>query len=132
MSRLTSAGILLGTGLTILAVAGWWYKAAQSSYEDGITDWRGRSEVTIEMREEGFVPERLRIDRGTHVTFVTTRDRQFWPASNPHPSHSFYHGFDPREPIESDSSWSFAMEQPGVWGYHDHIRSYYAGTLYVE
>jgi len=123
---------MISAAVLVAAAGIWWYAMAQSSGEMDVTDWRGRSEVTIEIREEGFTPERLRIDRGTRITFITKRDRQFWPASNPHPSHSFYYGFDPREPIEPDSSWSFIADEPGVWGYHDHIRSYYAGTLYVE
>lgn len=131
MHTLLKMWALLTVSLVVMAAVVWWYAAAQSS-RPGVTDWRGRSEVTVEMREEGFVPERVQVDRGTRVTFVTSRDGQFWPASNPHPSHSFYYGFDPREPIEPDSSWTFVVEEPGVWGYHDHIRSYYAGTLYVE
>jgi plastocyanin len=95
-------------------------------------DMRGESEISVVLREEGFVPDRVRVSAGTKVVFSTTRDRQFWPASNPHPAHTIYDAFDPQQPIASDETWTFVAEQDGVWGFHDHLRSYYTGILYVE
>jgi hypothetical protein len=94
-------------------------------------DMTDKSELTITLTEEGFVPQYVRIRAGTKVTLSTTRDKQFWPASNPHPTHGLYTGFDPQKPLQPGESWTFTPKK-GVWGYHDHIRSYYTGILYVE
>lgn len=96
------------------------------------TDLRGRSEVHIVLTEEGFEPPYARISLGTTVIFTTTRPHAFWPASNPHPQHTLYPELDPKEPIPANGSWTFVMRKPGLWGYHDHVRSYYTGMLSVE
>lgn len=98
----------------------------------GVVDMRDYETVSIVLSESGFIPEHVRVRVGTRVVFTTDRGARFWPASNPHPAHSIYPGFDPKEPIEPDASWTFTPTSPGEWGFHDHLRSYYAGVLYVE
>lgn len=110
---------------------GIWY-LTPDILEVDVVDARGQSEVSIVLTEEGFKPERLRISAGTKVIFTTTRSDPFWPASNPHPAHNLYNAFDPQNPVAPDTSWTFVPSEAGVWGYHDHIRSYYNGILYVE
>jgi plastocyanin len=88
--------------------------------------------VGIVLTEEGFEPREIHITKGTKVTFTTTRQNQFWPASNLHPSHEIYPEFDPKYPLEPTESWSFVFDKPGVWRFHDHIRSYFTGTIYVD
>ena len=95
-------------------------------------DGLGQLHVSVVLTDEGFVPQSIRIKKGTTVTFTTTRENEFWPASNPHPSHFIYSGFDPREPIQPGDSWSYTFERVGVWEYHDHVRSYFTGIIYVE
>ena len=126
---LYAGGIFAGV-LLLLCVAAFYWESQR--IPDGVVDWRGRSEVSVVLTEKGFEPSRIRIDRGTKVVFSTTRDKEFWPASNPHPVHTLYSAFDARGPIAPRTFWSFAPQQPGVWGYHDHVRSYFTGILYVE
>lgn len=97
----------------------------------GIVDLRGKDRVEISLTDAGFKPQDITIDRGTTVTFSTTRSAQFWPASNPHPTHEVDPHFDPKHPLQPDDTWSFMFEKAGTWGYHDHVRSYYTGTIYV-
>jgi plastocyanin len=88
--------------------------------------------VTIALTETGFEPQDVRIRVGDSVTFVATIGKQFWPASNLHPDHSIYPDFDPKRPLRPDESWTFVFEKAGEWRYHDHLRSYFVGTIYVE
>lgn len=97
-----------------------------------IVDMRSKSEVHISLGEKGFEPARVRVSLGTKIVFSTSRPYKFWPASNPHPSHDLYPEFDPKDPISASSTWDFVIEKSGVWGYHDHIRSYYTGVVYVQ
>ncbi len=98
----------------------------------GIVDARGQEHVAVVLTDRGFEPSSLRISRGTEVRFSTTRENKFWPASNPHPTHEIHGAFDPRKPIGPKESWSFVFNEPGEWGFHDHIRSYFIGTIYVD
>ena len=53
---------------------------------------------TIVLSDEGFYPEEITIQKGEVVRFVTERDKEFWPASNLHPTHEIYSEFDSKEP----------------------------------
>lgn len=109
-----------------------WFYASSTSSEAGAVDLRGSARVSIVLTDKGFEPQYAKVKAGTVVVFTTTRDKEFWPASNPHPSHTLYPEFDPKRPIEPSDSWTFVPQRVGTWGYHDHIRSYFTGILYVE
>lgn len=85
----------------------------------------------IVLTDKGFTPEEVTIALHGTVTFSTTLQEPFWPASNPHPWHTLYHGFDPMQPIAPNRTWSFTFDKPGDWGFHDHLRSYFLGTVHV-
>lgn len=100
--------------------------------------WRGiaaekntPSVSVIELRDDGFYPENISVNQGDTITFTTTRNGPFWPASNLHPSHTLYPEFDPAEPISPTASWSFTFTRPGSWNYHDHLAPLYRGTIEV-
>ena len=85
----------------------------------------------IELREDGFYPKKITIREGETITFKTTRDTYFWPASNLHPTHTLYPEFDPAEPISPNKKWGFQFDQVGIWEYHDHIDPDARGIIYV-
>ena len=90
-----------------------------------------QGEVKVVLSEDGFGPEAITIAKGTKVIFSSSRGKLFWPASDLHPTHSLYPEFDPLEPVESQTGWSFVFEEEGVWRYHDHLAPYYTGTITV-
>jgi hypothetical protein len=108
------------------------YLSMQDDSIDKPVDLTHRPEVSIVLTEKGYVPNNITISKGTRVTFSSVVDREYWPASNPHPDHHIYSGFDPRQPVAASSTWSFVFDTYGVWGFHDHLRSYLTGTIYVE
>jgi len=86
----------------------------------------------IELRDDGFYPKELVINKGDIVTFKTNRDSLFWPASNLHPFHTVYPEFDSNEPIQPNGKWSFRFDKEGQWKYHDHLNSAFIATIIVE
>lgn len=88
-------------------------------------------EVSVVMTKSGFEPENLTIRKGTTVTFSTNVDRPFWPASDLHPTHEVYSDFDPRRSLAPDETWSFKFDRVGEWNMHDHLRSYFTGSIKV-
>ncbi len=87
--------------------------------------------LSIVLTPDGFVPKEPTIHVGTIVTFSNTTGREYWPASDLHPSHAIYAAFDPARPLQPDETWSFTFDRVGSWGLHDHIRSYYTGLIHV-
>lgn len=81
----------------------------------------GPQTYVVEITEEGFVPSRLTIMKGDTVTFTNRRATPSQPASDPHPTHETYTGFDPKTGISPGTSWSFQFDEAGDWRYHDHL-----------
>ncbi len=81
---------------------------------------------------DGFSPATLIIQKGDTVTFKSAAGKDFWPASDLHPSHTIYSEFDPKQPIGPESFWSFKFNKAGEWKYHDHLFSVYRGVIKVK
>lgn len=92
----------------------------------------GNNAHTIQLTEDGFVPSTLTIAKGDTVVFTTARDKPFWPASDLHPTHSIYPEFDPKQPVDSDKSWSFRFDKAGEWRFHDHLAPLFRGTITIR
>jgi len=115
--------LLLALGLvTVAAVVFWFAKSPGTSGK----------EYAVELKEDGFTPSDITIHKGDAIIFTTTAGKPFWPASDPHPTHGIYSGFDPRQPIDPDKSWSFKFDKAGTWKYHDHLWPAHRGTVVVE
>ncbi len=90
------------------------------------------SRVEVLLTDGGFEPREIYIAAGDTITFSTNRNREFWPASNLHPQHDIYPEFDPERPLAPTEKWSFSFPRKGTFGYHDHLRAYFNGVIYVE
>ncbi len=86
----------------------------------------------IRLTESGFIPQETTINKGETIKFSTELKTQFWPASDLHPTHGLYPEFDPQQPIEPNSTWSFKFEKTGTFRFHDHLQPFYRGTINVR
>jgi plastocyanin len=123
-------GMILFAVLVVVGLIAWQLTthsapqpAAPTAAVEGVT--------SITLTPDGFVPAEITITKGQTVTWTTTTGKAFWPASNPHPSHTNYSGFDPERPVAADGSWNFTFDTVGTWGYHDHLAPYFTGTIHV-
>src|SRR3989344_8401980 len=101
--------------------------------------------VTITMDDNGFSPNEVIIKAGQKVEWINKSSRDFWPASNIHPTHSLYPDssifkcltpdeptiFDSCRPVTSGKSYSFTFGYKGEWRYHDHLRANKTGIIRV-
>lgn len=87
---------------------------------------------TITQDDNGFSPSEIVIRPGDTIIFSTKRGRQFWPASDLHPTHTIYPEFDPTLPIEADKTWSFKFLKEGQWSFHDHLFPSFRGKIVVS
>jgi plastocyanin len=89
-------------------------------------------ENVVRMEAESFSPATLTVEAGETVTFENESGDDKWPASDVHPTHEEYPGFDAGKAVLDGESYSFTFERPGRWGYHDHLRPELKGTIVVE
>jgi plastocyanin len=86
---------------------------------------------TISMTDSAYSPVSLTVKKGDIVRFVNNGTKANWPASAPHPTHTDYAAFDPKQGIEAGKSWSFKFDRVGTWKYHDHLNPTHFGTVVV-
>ena len=78
--------------------------------------------LVVTMKDLKYSITETTIEQGDIVEFKNeSKDEDYWPASNIHPSHGIYPEFDPRVPIKPGESWSFKFDRVGSWRFHDHL-----------
>ncbi len=95
-----------------------------------------KADVTIELTKDGFVPNKVTINKGQTVAFVNRDSKLRWPASGNHPTHTTYpetggclgSKFDACHGLQTGESFLFTFNEVGTWPVHDHLNSigYYA------
>ncbi|MBI5794193.1 S-layer homology domain-containing protein [Candidatus Uhrbacteria bacterium] len=81
---------------------------------------------------EGFTPAVLHVKPGTTVTFKNDSGEMLWVASNPHPAHTGYGGFDAGRTSGQGGVYLFTFNRIGTFSYHNHLRPSLTGTIIVE
>jgi plastocyanin len=108
------------------------FVAASFAFADGALAHEGEDgSAVVHVTDEGFEPRSVEVGAGDTVVFENVGEEAHWPASDDHPTHEAYSGFDPKEPIEPGAEWSFTFDRPGKWAYHDHMNPYLTGEIAV-
>jgi len=79
-----------------------------------------------------FNPQVLTVKKGTEVTWVNKDIEPCWIASDPHPIHNGYPGFDAGKSMIQDETYKFKFDKVGTFGYHDHLNITNTGKIIVE
>lgn len=87
--------------------------AAAESY----LDLRGRSEMTIRMKDITFGPAQVIVSPGTTVTWINDDPVEHFVNSDPHPSHNVYPALNSTA-LGQGASYSFTFDEEGIWYYH--------------
>ena len=85
----------------------------------------------ITMDSGGFHPASITIRTQDSIRFENSGDGDRWPASNNHPTHDIYPGFDAGKPIAAQDTWDFVFTKEGSWNYHDHLHPEQRGVIIV-
>jgi len=86
----------------------------------------------VKIEDDGFNPQSLTVNAGDTVEFENKSSDDSWPASNVHPTHQLYPGFDAKKPLLPGDSYSFTFTKTGSWGYHNHLEPDVQGTIVVK
>lgn len=78
-----------------------------------------------------FSPAVVTIKAGDTVTWTNHATNPVWIASNPHPTHTDYPGFDSKAAIDPGKTYAFTFTKVGSWGYHNHLNPSVQGTVIV-
>lgn len=78
-----------------------------------------------------FAPAVITVKVGDTVTWTNGAANPVRIASNPHPVHTDYPGFDSGSAIDQGMTYSFTFTKPGSWGYHNHFSPSVQGTVIV-
>lgn len=70
-----------------------------------------------------FNPNVLEIQTGDTVRWINKSDQPFWPASDPHPTHTGLSSFDALGDILRGESYRYIFRKTGVWPYHNHTQA---------
>ncbi len=89
-------------------------------------------ETPVTYTDNGFVPKSVTIKNGETVTWTNTTSHPMWVASDPHPTHTNYPGFDAKTRIAKGETYSFTFIKVGSWGYHNHLSAADTGTVIVK
>jgi plastocyanin len=83
--------------------------------------------------EDCFEPNDITVNMGDTVKFknISWMDNM-WVASNNHPTHTTYPGFDAGQPFPPETFYQFTFNNPGTWGYHDHLKPSCTGSITVR
>ncbi len=88
--------------------------------------------VQVDFDGEKFSPATVNLKVGDFVIFKNNSKSPMWPASNPHPTHSLYSEFDPKQAIQAGGKWQFEFKKSGEWPYHNHLNSQMQGVIIVK
>ena len=132
-SYLFSGLMLVVTSLTFLLARS---VAAHTVSQEG---------VSVIHMDGGFDPKEVTIKQGETVIFENIGKDRHWPASNIHPTHRLYPGsgiekcgtdeeeriFDACRGLNPGGSYSFTLNKPGLWRFHDHLIPSHKGSVTV-
>jgi plastocyanin len=82
--------------------------------------------------ENGFSPSTIRIRRGDTIVFKNITSSDVRVASNPHPAHTDYSGFDSVRTLLRDDEYAFTFTRSGTFGFHNHLHPEWGGQVVVE
>lgn len=85
----------------------------------------------VDFNGTAFTPAAVNIKVNDWVFFKNNSASDFWPASNPHPTHTDYPAFDALKRIAPGGQYKFQFTKAGSWGYHNHLTPDIGGTVNV-
>lgn len=100
------------------------------SLSDGFIDMRGKSQVTIDMKDIKFVEQEVVVSPGTKVTWVNSDTVDHYVNTDTHPAHTYYPAQNSRG-ISTSEQYSVTFTKTGVYPYHCSAHTDMTATLVV-
>jgi len=79
--------------------------------------------LTVIIENGLFIPQVFEINAGDTVRWLSKSDQPFWPASDPHPTHTGIPSFDSLGDILRGESYRYKFRKVGSFPYHNHTQA---------
>jgi plastocyanin len=131
-------GLLVIAGLAVLGWKVWEPKKTVQNQVPQTTN-QSTSETAcpaveraeVKVTDQGFDPAKVCVVQGGTVVWTNETRSSHRVASDPHPSHTDYPGFDDVRGEAGGGTYSFTFDRIGDWGYHDHADPSHTGRVVV-
>ncbi len=90
-----------------------------------------QTQSTVILNADGFSPATLTIKPGTTVTWENKSGSGATVNSDPHPTHTAYPPLN-LGPFNDGDSLKLTFDQPGTYGYHNHLNPSQKGKIIVQ
>lgn len=99
---------------------------------DTYTDFRGKKEVAVDLANITFVPQNIRISKGTKVIWTNSDSVEHYINTDSHPAHTYYSAQNSKA-LKKGDSYLVTFDKAGIYPYHcsAHAGSM-AGSILVE
>lgn len=95
-------------------------------------DQTSKKEIIIKMMQIKFQPLKVKVSKGTKITWVNDDTAEHYVNTDSHPAHTYYLAQNSKL-LKSGESFSLTLSQAGIYHYHYSIHaSSMAGALLVE
>jgi len=92
------------------------FKIDKSLSKDFV-DQTHKKEVMINLAKLSFSPAKIKVSKGTKVTWVNQDSVVHTVNTDPHPGHTYYLGQNSRN-LKQGESYSVIFADPGIYPYH--------------
>lgn len=90
-------------------------------------------EATVTISSKGFLPQTVKITKGSLVTWLNQDTKPHQIKSDPHPSDSLYPFLDTEDVLSLDGAVTITFDTVGTFTYHDEMNPLkFKGTVIVE
>lgn len=99
---------------------------------DGYTDFRGKKDVTIDLKDIEFLPKKVRISKFTRVTWKNIDSVEHYINTDAHPSHTFFPEQNSKA-LKTGEAYAVVFSERGEYPYHcsAHAQTM-TGSILVE
>lgn len=91
--------------------------AIDRSLESGFDNLTSQNQLTIKMSQIKFVPQNIKISKGTTVTWINDDKVEHYVNTDSHPAHTYYLEQNSKA-LKNGESYSLTFNKPGIYPYH--------------
>jgi plastocyanin len=93
---------------------------------------KAQATPVVSITNGGFLPQTIKVQKGTQIRWVNTDMDAHQVASDPYPTHTNLPGFESLAMLKAET-YTFTFSQAGTFTYQDNLNPFkFKGTVIVE
>lgn len=123
--------LVIGAGLLIVVTIALGMFLNSRTAKPPVTPQQDKQAI-IRITPTGFVPQQLNVEPGTTVTWVNEDSKVHYIESNPYPEATEHPGLNSQQAINTGSTYSYTVSEPGEYNYHDRLNPQVNGRVVAQ